>query len=217
MSQRDKPSSSTSPNEIVPPPFHNSSTITKFHPISHTLITITQLILSTLCLLYIPSTKLLDDPVRCLNVTTMTLFFVQFLIESSRWLLYLQGDGIETNKSIKAMLKNLIEHKGENFAHALWITLFGAFMFHLIAIVFGAPAIDPESIPEKLIYYTTVATVVGAWLGAIVIPLDWDRPWQVWPIPCVIGGFVGHIVGSIISLFVCYFSGEGDNIQKKRE
>ncbi|RIB22305.1 GPI biosynthesis protein family Pig-F-domain-containing protein [Gigaspora rosea] len=256
MSQRDKPSSSASLNEIVPPPFHNSNTITKFHPISHTLITITHLILSTLCLLYIPSTKLLDDPVRCLNVTTMTLFFVQFLIESSRWLLYLQGDGIETNKSIKAMLKNLIEHKGENFAHALWITLFGAFMFHLIAIVFGAPAIDdvlhtmlfalyisllaiyppacafknhgpiwarvfsdgsPESIPEKLIYYTTVATVVGAWLGAIVIPLDWDRPWQVWPIPCVIGGFIGHIVGSIISLFVCYFSGEGDNIQKKRE
>ncbi|CAG8708745.1 9701_t:CDS:1, partial [Gigaspora rosea] len=48
MSQRDKPSSSASLNEIVPPPFHNSNTITKFHPISHTLITITHLILSTL-------------------------------------------------------------------------------------------------------------------------------------------------------------------------
>ncbi|CAG8603084.1 22137_t:CDS:2, partial [Dentiscutata erythropus] len=207
MSQRDKTSSSTSFNEIVPP-LHNSNTITKFHPISHTLITITQLILSTLSLLYIPSSNLLDDPVKCLNITTITLFFVQFITELSRWLLYLQEDGIETNKSIKAMFKNLIENKGENFAHALWITLFGAFMFHLIAVVFGAPAIDPESIPEKLIYYTTVSTVIGAWLGAIVIPLDWDRPWQMWPIPCVIGGFIGHVIGSIISLFVCYFGGE---------
>ncbi|CAG8763510.1 7036_t:CDS:2, partial [Cetraspora pellucida] len=177
------------------------------------------------------------------------------LTESTRWLLYLQGDGIETNKSVKVMFKNLIENKGKHFAHALWITLFGAFMFHLIAVVFGAPVIDdvqntwlfalyisllaiyppacafknqgpiwarvfsdgsPESIPEKLIYYTTVATVVGAWLGAIVIPLDWDRPWQVWPIPCVIGGFVGHGIGSIIALSMCYFN-DDNTVQKKRE
>jgi hypothetical protein len=30
-----------------------------------------------------------------------------------------------------------------------------------------------------MVYYPTVGTVVGAWAGAIVIPLDWDRPWQV--------------------------------------
>ncbi len=23
-------------------------------------------------------------------------------------------------------------------------------------------------------------TCLGAWMGAFVIPLDWDRPWQVW-------------------------------------
>ncbi|CAL8099881.1 unnamed protein product [Orchesella dallaii] len=28
-------------------------------------------------------------------------------------------------------------------------------------------------------------TIIGTWLGAIVIPLDWDRPWQKWPIPCL--------------------------------
>lgn len=26
---------------------------------------------------------------------------------------------------------------------------------------------------------TTGCSVVGAWLGAFPIPLDWDRPWQV--------------------------------------
>jgi hypothetical protein len=30
-----------------------------------------------------------------------------------------------------------------------------------------------------MVYYPTVGTIVGAWAGAIVIPLDWDRPWQV--------------------------------------
>jgi phosphatidylinositol glycan class F len=29
---------------------------------------------------------------------------------------------------------------------------------------------------------------VGAW----VIPLDWDRPWQLWPIPCVLGAVGGY-------------------------
>ena len=33
---------------------------------------------------------------------------------------------------------------------------------------------------------------LGAWLGAIVVPLDWDRAWQVWPTPCVLGAICGH-------------------------
>lgn len=30
----------------------------------------------------------------------------------------------------------------------------------------------------------------GAWLGAIALVLDWDRPWQRWPTPCVVGSFL---------------------------
>ncbi|XP_011301750.1 glycosylphosphatidylinositol anchor biosynthesis protein 11 [Fopius arisanus] len=44
------------------------------------------------------------------------------------------------------------------------------------------------------------ATLLGTWLGAIVIPLDWDRPWQVWPIPCVIGALVGYMIAHFITL-----------------
>ncbi|XP_043276408.1 phosphatidylinositol-glycan biosynthesis class F protein [Venturia canescens] len=43
-------------------------------------------------------------------------------------------------------------------------------------------------------------TVLGAWLGAIAIPLDWDRPWQVWPIPCVLGALVGYMLGHLYTL-----------------
>ncbi|XP_006817484.1 GPI ethanolamine phosphate transferase, stabilizing subunit-like, partial [Saccoglossus kowalevskii] len=31
---------------------------------------------------------------------------------------------------------------------------------------------------ESCLQQTTVMTLVGAWLGAFPIPLDWDRPWQ---------------------------------------
>ena len=27
--------------------------------------------------------------------------------------------------------------------------------------------------------FSTTGTVLGCWLGAFFIPLDWDRPWQV--------------------------------------
>ncbi|KAH0944453.1 hypothetical protein HN011_007622 [Eciton burchellii] len=43
-------------------------------------------------------------------------------------------------------------------------------------------------------------TILGTWLGATVIPLDWDHPWQAWPIPCVIGALFGYLIGHIITL-----------------
>lgn len=30
----------------------------------------------------------------------------------------------------------------------------------------------------------------GAWLGAVALVLDWDRPWQRWPTPCIVGSLV---------------------------
>lgn len=39
--------------------------------------------------------------------------------------------------------------------------------------------------------------IVGAWLGAVPIPLDWDREWQRWPVTIVVGIVVGYIVGRL--------------------
>ncbi|XP_011861625.1 PREDICTED: phosphatidylinositol-glycan biosynthesis class F protein [Vollenhovia emeryi] len=44
------------------------------------------------------------------------------------------------------------------------------------------------------------ATILGTWLGATVIPLDWDRPWQAWPIPCVIGALLGYLIAHFVTL-----------------
>lgn len=41
-------------------------------------------------------------------------------------------------------------------------------------------------------------TWLGAWLGAIPIPLDWDRPWQQWPITIVVGAYCGAAIGTVV-------------------
>lgn len=52
---------------------------------------------------------------------------------------------------------------------------------------------------QKLFMLKLRLTLFGAWLGAIVIPLDWNRPWQDWPIPCNVGAIAGYMVGSFLS------------------
>jgi GPI ethanolamine phosphate transferase 2/3 subunit F len=32
---------------------------------------------------------------------------------------------------------------------------------------------------ERAVLYPCIGALIGAWLGAIPIALDWDRPWQV--------------------------------------
>ncbi|KZF23567.1 hypothetical protein L228DRAFT_246361 [Xylona heveae TC161] len=40
-----------------------------------------------------------------------------------------------------------------------------------------------------------VGVAVGAWLGAVPIPLDWDREWQKWPVTILTGAYIGYAVG----------------------
>lgn len=48
----------------------------------------------------------------------------------------------------------------------------------------------PTSLAERHVFWTGMGATIGTWAGAIPIPLDWDRPWQQWPLTCV-GGCVG--------------------------
>lgn len=55
-------------------------------------------------------------------------------------------------------------------------------------------------IGEKEVFHKYLAFIaVGAWFGAIVIPLDWDRDWQNWPLPIVISSYIGSFIGYSIS------------------
>ncbi|KAI8376237.1 phosphatidylinositol glycan, class F, isoform CRA_f [Radiomyces spectabilis] len=58
----------------------------------------------------------------------------------------------------------------------------------------------PRTSAEIYAYTQTVCALSGAWIGAIVLPLDWERDWQVWPISCIISTFLGHAVGVMAGL-----------------
>ncbi|GIY11158.1 phosphatidylinositol-glycan biosynthesis class F protein [Caerostris darwini] len=51
---------------------------------------------------------------------------------------------------------------------------------------------------ESHLHSIILWTVIGAWVGAFPIPLDWDRPWQKWPITCCIGASLGNSVIHLI-------------------
>ena len=40
----------------------------------------------------------------------------------------------------------------------------------------------------------------GSKCGAAPIPLDWERPWQVWPVSCVCGVAIGYAAGLTIGV-----------------
>lgn len=55
--------------------------------------------------------------------------------------------------------------------------------------------------PWTDVYAGALGTVGGAWLGAVPIALDWDRPWQTWPITIIIGAYSGCIAGTLFGFF----------------
>lgn len=62
--------------------------------------------------------------------------------------------------------------------------------------------LSPRNAIERAVVHPVVGTVVGAWVGAIPIPLDWDRPWQAWPLTPLYGSLAGYILGSLVALAV---------------
>ncbi|KAF8961414.1 GPI biosynthesis protein family Pig-F-domain-containing protein [Flammula alnicola] len=55
---------------------------------------------------------------------------------------------------------------------------------------------------ERALLFPAVGTVAGCWLGVIPIALDWDRPWQAWPLTPAFGAIGGYIISSIAALTV---------------
>ncbi len=50
--------------------------------------------------------------------------------------------------------------------------------------------------------YPAIGTLAGSWVGAIPIALDWDRPWQAWPLTPAYGAVVGYIVATLAAFTV---------------
>ncbi|GAB7350348.1 hypothetical protein MBLNU459_g0978t2 [Dothideomycetes sp. NU459] len=52
--------------------------------------------------------------------------------------------------------------------------------------------------PVDEVFGAALGTLVGAWVGAVPIPLDWDRDWQKWPTTILAGAYVGFVVGKLL-------------------
>ncbi|BEI83926.1 hypothetical protein CcaverHIS002_0405300 [Cutaneotrichosporon cavernicola] len=56
-------------------------------------------------------------------------------------------------------------------------------------------ATDAHDSKERALAFPLAGTLIGAWVGAIPLALDWDRPWQSWPLTPLVGSLVGFVAG----------------------
>ena len=57
-----------------------------------------------------------------------------------------------------------------------------------------------ESKTERVIRTCGVWSMIGTMVGVSAFPLDWDEPWQEYPLPIVVMCTVGFFVGAAFSL-----------------
>ncbi|XP_020867565.1 phosphatidylinositol-glycan biosynthesis class F protein isoform X3 [Arabidopsis lyrata subsp. lyrata] len=90
-----------------------------------------------------------------------------------------------------------------------WSFLMSVFTVVPATAVFGASWTDwhrvfaslkPTGNIEYMILIPAYGAIIGAWFGAWPMPLDWERPWQEWPVCVCYGAIGGCIVGQIVSL-----------------
>ncbi|CAH2037418.1 unnamed protein product [Thlaspi arvense] len=87
-----------------------------------------------------------------------------------------------------------------------WSFLMSVFTFVPATAVFGASWTDWHRVfasmktsgnTEYMILVPAYGAIIGGWFGAWPMPLDWERPWQEWPICVCYGAIGGYVVGLI--------------------
>lgn len=73
-----------------------------------------------------------------------------------------------------------------------------------------------EAAHLEFLHYNAIGTLIGAWSGSVVVPLDWDREWQVYPIPNIVGALVGFAAANIYTLANSLYSYSRQVIRKNK-
>ncbi|CAF2109005.1 unnamed protein product [Brassica oleracea var. botrytis] len=103
-----------------------------------------------------------------------------------------------------------------------WSFLMSVFTFVPATAVFGASwtvwhrafaSMKPTGNIEYMIVIPAYGATVGGWFGAWPMPLDWERPWQEWPICVCYGAIGGCIVGQILSLSLMFLFRKHKNLK----
>lgn len=82
-------------------------------------------------------------------------------------------------------------------AHLAVLALFPLFFVHGVDGSAWA-VVGSFSAPLDETFGGLLGGAVGAWLGAVPIPLDWDREWQRWPVTILCGLYGGYIFGRVV-------------------
>ncbi|KAK3947515.1 GPI biosynthesis protein family Pig-F-domain-containing protein [Pseudoneurospora amorphoporcata] len=82
-------------------------------------------------------------------------------------------------------------------AHLALLTFFPLFYVHGVDSAAWA-AVGGFRAPLDETFGGLVGGLFGAWLGAVPIPLDWDREWQKWPVTILCGIYGGYLLGRIL-------------------
>lgn len=89
-----------------------------------------------------------------------------------------------------------------------WSLLMSVLTFVPAASVFGSSWTDwhrifaqtkPIGAVDYMICLPAHGAAIGAWFGAWPMPLDWERPWQEWPICVTYGAIFGYLAGMMTS------------------
>lgn len=68
-----------------------------------------------------------------------------------------------------------------------------------LQLLLGVKEYNRGTVIEMFVNNSLLA-ICGAWIGAVVIPLDWNTPWQEWPIPCYLGILGGYILSNVLTI-----------------
>ncbi|KAJ2811896.1 hypothetical protein H4S07_001764 [Coemansia furcata] len=176
--------------------------------------------------------NLYDSPVKYLTVTAMVLFGYYAILAFAGIYCFKVGGRRQLTAAarVTAVLRMALATLAAALAIALGLVLFGAplaskhgetFMAALNMALLGVtPAIltlkptaeawrkalllGGQGVPERWAAGLFWPTFAAAWSAAYFIPLDWDRPWQKWPIPIVGGAFLGNLAGLLYVLLRCF-------------
>lgn len=80
-------------------------------------------------------------------------------------------------------------------AHLAVLALFPIFYVHGVNTS-NLQAVVGASAPLDQTFGGFAGAFIGAWFGAVPIPLDWDREWQKWPVTIVVGVYLGYLIGA---------------------